>query len=130
MIFAYFAQVRTCQTKILGPTKHCFIVHGIGSSTTTDQRECGFLIVGLLVFTLRALNSWPKICDFRLFCTGPDLKNQKIGSDENCLILHGIGSSTTTDQRECGFCHVSTQSNVNNVINVIALAGGSFVSAK
>ncbi len=37
-----------------GPTKHCCILHGIGSTTTTDQRECGFWIVGLFVFPLCA----------------------------------------------------------------------------
>ncbi len=68
--FAYFAKVRTCKTKKLGPTKLCFILHGIGSTATTDQGECGFLIVGLFVFPLCALKQEAKSV---IFCKGPDL---------------------------------------------------------
>ncbi len=49
VIFAYFAQVRTLETKKWGPTKDWGILHGIGSTATTDQRDCGFWSVGLFV---------------------------------------------------------------------------------
>ncbi len=65
--------------KKLGPTKLCFILHGIGSTTTTDQGECGFLIVSLFVFPLCALKQVAKSV---IFCKGPDLQNEKIGSDK------------------------------------------------
>ncbi len=49
--FAYFAQVRTFETKKLGLTKHCCILHEIGSNAATDQRVCGvWIVVGSLRF--------------------------------------------------------------------------------
>ncbi len=48
-VFAYFALVRTFETKKLGPTKHRCILHGNGSTAATDQRECGIWIVGIFV---------------------------------------------------------------------------------
>ncbi len=59
--------------KKLGSTKLCFILHGIGSATTTDQGECDFLIVGLFAFPLCALEQVAKTVIFCLFCNGPDL---------------------------------------------------------
>ncbi len=38
-----------------------------------------------LELVLWALKVWQKICDFWVFCTGPDLWNQKLGSDETFL---------------------------------------------
>ncbi len=89
VIFAYFAQVKTktkAQTKTLetiksGSTKHCCIFHGIGSTASTDQRECGFMIVGLFICPFVPKKCGPKMGDFWLFCTDPDLWNQKMGSD-------------------------------------------------
>ncbi len=81
-IFGYFAQVRTFATKKWGLTKHWSILHEIGSTASTDQRECGVLIVGLFVCPFVPKMCGPKLCDFWLFCTGPDLWNQKMGSDE------------------------------------------------
>ncbi len=81
-IFGYFAQVRTFGTKKCGPTKHWSILHGIGSTASTDRRECGFMIAGLFVCPFVPKMWGPKLCNFWLFCTGPDLCNQKMGSDE------------------------------------------------
>ncbi len=46
-------------------------------SVSTDQRECGFLIVGLFICPFVPKKCGPKIGDFWLFCTGSDLWNQK-----------------------------------------------------
>ncbi len=49
VIFAYFAQLRTLETKKWGPAKDCSILLGIGRNPTADQSECGFWIVGIFV---------------------------------------------------------------------------------
>ncbi len=85
VIFGYFAQVRTFGTKKWGPTKLWSILHGNEGTASADQRECGFMIVGLFACSFVPKKSGPKMCDFWLFCTGPDLWNQKMGSDETLI---------------------------------------------
>ncbi len=55
------------------PTKICFILHGIGRTIITDQGESGFLIVGLFVFPLCALEWLTKTVIFLpiLYRSGP-----------------------------------------------------------
>ncbi len=98
-----FAQVRTCITKKLGPTWNCLILRRIGSTTTTDQRECGLLIVGFFIFPVPALNRSPKWVIFSYFAQVRTCKIKKLSPTKSCLILYGIGCTTTTDQRECVF---------------------------
>ncbi len=80
VIFGYLQNSQKLQK--WGPTKHSSIFHGVGSTASTDQRECVFMIVGLFVCPFVPKMCGRKMCDFWLFCTGPDLRNQKIGSDE------------------------------------------------
>ncbi len=84
-IFGYFAQVRTFGTKKWGPTKHWSILHEISSTASTDQRECGFMIAGLFICPFVPRKCGPKLCNIWLFCTGPDLCNQIMGSDETLI---------------------------------------------